>query len=106
MPEIARVTNVVRTGNPRIIAHFSLEMPSGAVLNHCFIQYNKRERSYSIFPPVGVLTGEDGRALLDEDGHIKLRQAISFKSSKIRKHFEETALAALHNQYPELFSIQ
>lgn len=101
MPAIA--SNIKRLGNNKIRALFSLELPSGAILNSCLLTYDAKANTYKVLPPQIPAVDERGALKLSAKGETIFVAAVSFRSSRTRRHFEQTALVALRAAATDLF---
>ena len=101
---IAVASNIKRLNNPRILAFFSLELPSGAILNSCLLTYSQKTRQYSVIAPQIPIVDDRGAIKLDFRGEPQFTAALSFRSTRMRRHFEYTAIEALKTVAPDLFA--
>jgi hypothetical protein len=100
------ISNLKRLNSRRVIALFSLELPSGTMINSCILKYSEDKRSFTIIPPQIPLLDASGSILKDHRGEVKFAAAISFRRQTTRAHFEHVTLKALREQHPELFNRQ
>jgi hypothetical protein len=100
------VSNIKRLPSKKLLALFSLELPSGVIINSCLLHYSKDRRCFAVLPPQIPLLKPDGAMVKDARGEVVFEADMSFRKGKTREHFEATALAALRIAAPDLFERQ
>jgi hypothetical protein len=97
------ISNIKRINDKRIRALFSLELPSGTIINSCLLHYSFTRRCLAVKPPQIPLLTRTGAIARDARGEVRFEPAITFRSGEARHRFEATALQALRDVAPDLF---
>ena len=49
--ENVRITNIKPLTGKNLLALFSIELPSGTIINSCLLRYSEENRTYTVVPP-------------------------------------------------------
>jgi DNA-binding cell septation regulator SpoVG len=91
----------VRNPSGATRAYFSVELPSGLVVNDLRLMAGKKGGGHWIGMPARPMLDRDGNPKRDENGKAIWNDTIEFRDRETRDRFAELILEALRAAHPE-----
>lgn len=98
----ATITKIRRLNSNTSVALFSVLLPSGVEIHHCFLKKTEDGRRWTVQPPRVPMLDENGELVFDGANRLVYGSALSFRNSAIREHFVATCLQAVQRQHPDI----